>query len=77
MKYLTALLFGVICLGQAYALPYRIPAPTYESCSNQRVYEELSQHLGDGTLFSDDDLLSSLSFVEDCETLLRARSGEE
>ncbi len=71
MKYLTALLFGIICVGQACAMPYRIPAPTYETCTNQKVYEELSLHLGNGSLFSDEDLLASLSFVENCESLLR------
>ncbi len=68
MAYLIPALAALLAAFDVCAVPYRIPSPSQEVCTNDAVFDELSQKLGDGTLHSEEDLLASLDFVEKCET---------
>ncbi len=64
--FLLALLCSTFTVS-AYAVPYQIPDPTPGVCTNDGIFDELSEKLGDGTLHTEDDLLASLDFVQECE----------
>ena len=73
--FLIALLCSTFTLS-AYAVPYQIPEPTPSLFTNYGIFDELSEKLGDGTLHTEDDLLSSLDFVQECEAFRYQRRNQ-
>ncbi len=54
----------------AYAAPYSIPEPTLKACSDDRVLQELTDNISNGTLSGEDNLMASLNFVQSCQDML-------
>ena len=56
----------------ALAAPYAIPQPTLKSCSDDRILQELTDNISNGTLSGEENLMASLNFVQSCQDMLYA-----